>query len=60
MDEKTIAMSIIANSGNSRSYTLEALEYLKDRQFDKAKDLLRLSEEALLLVKKDHTNLLVF
>lgn len=60
MDEKAIAIKIIADSGNSRSYSLEALACLKEKQYDKAKELLKLSEEALLSAKKEHTELLVY
>lgn len=59
MNDKELAVAIIADSGNSKSYSLEALECMKKRNFEEAEELLRKSDEALLSAHKKHTELLV-
>ena len=59
MNPQDLAVSIIADSGDSRSYSLEALECIKREEFNEANELLEKSDEALLKAHKTHTELLI-
>lgn len=58
MDVQTFAVSIIADSGDSKSYSLEAMECIKKGDLSKARELLQKADEALLRAHKTHTELL--
>ncbi|MCL2197634.1 MAG: PTS lactose/cellobiose transporter subunit IIA [Defluviitaleaceae bacterium] len=55
--EETV-VTMIANAGDSRSSSIEAIEYAKGGDFLKARDSLDHSEEALQKAHKAHTQLL--
>lgn len=62
MDENSavdvVSMSIIANSGDARSYAFHALEEAKIGNFAQAKELLAKSDQAATLAHKAQTDLL--
>lgn len=58
MDVQAVAVSIIANSGDSKSYSLEAMKCIKKGDLSKAQELIKKADEALLLAHKTHTELL--
>jgi len=49
---------IIANAGDSRSLSIEAVNYAKEGDFTKASEYLKMSEEALQKAHNAHTRLL--
>lgn len=53
-----VSMSIIANSGDARSFAFQALEEAKKGNFQKAEELLSESEAAANLAHKAQTELL--
>jgi len=53
-----IIVSMIANAGDSRSSSIEAINYAKEGEFAKARECLARSEEALEKAHKAHTRLL--
>ena len=54
-----IAFQIIANAGDSKSYSLEAIEDAENGEFDEAQDCLNKAEESLRVAHEVHTKLLV-
>lgn len=58
MDVQAFAVSIIADSGDSKSYSLEAMECIKKGEFSNARELIKKADEALLRAHKTHTELL--
>lgn len=58
MDVQSIALEIIAESGDSCSSSMEAIECMKDDHFDEAEELLKKAEESLLNAHRLHTDLL--
>ncbi|WP_316339382.1 PTS lactose/cellobiose transporter subunit IIA [Clostridium sp.] len=61
MDEENVlsSMTIIANSGDARSYAFRALEEAKAGNFKEAEEMLNKSQEAANLAHKAQTELLV-
>ena len=59
MDMETIAMQIIASAGDGKALAFEALEEAKAGNFEKARTLLKESEQASLGAHKAQTGLLV-
>lgn len=53
-----VSMTIIANSGDARSYAFQALEEAKTGNFDEADKLMKKSEESSTLAHKAQTELL--
>lgn len=53
-----VSMTIIANSGDARSYAFGALEAAKAGNFEEADELLKKSDEAATLAHKAQTDLL--
>ena len=51
-------MTIIANAGDSRNCSLEAIECAKLGNFEEANKLLKKAEDALLVSHRDHTVIL--
>ena len=58
MDMEISCMQMILHSGNSRGDSSEAIECLKEKQFDKATELLENAKSELLLAQKTHAELL--
>lgn len=58
MDMEISCMQMILHSGNSRGDSSEAIECLKEKQFDKATELLENAKSDLLLAQKTHAELL--
>ncbi|MBK1812201.1 PTS lactose/cellobiose transporter subunit IIA [Clostridium sp. YIM B02505] len=60
MDEENdlVSMTIIANSGDARSFAFQALEEAKAGNFEKAEELLAKSDAAATLAHKAQTELL--
>jgi PTS system cellobiose-specific IIA component len=54
MDMEISCMQMILHSGNSRGDSSEAIECLKEKQFDKATELLENAKSELLLAQKTH------
>lgn len=59
MNANQSAVIIIANAGDSRSSSLEALAAAGERNYQEAEKLLKDAEEKLLVAHNEHTNLLV-
>lgn len=59
MDLNQVACMIIANAGDSKSYSLAAIEAAKHGEFEEAEILLKKSSEALLKSHEAHTNILI-
>ena len=61
MDEQSVlsSMTIIANSGDARSYAFRALEAAKKGEIEECNELISKSEEAANLAHKAQTELLV-
>jgi len=59
LNTENIAMELIANSGEARALAFSALQEAKLGQLDKAKALLKQSEESSLRAHKAQTGLLV-
>ena len=53
-----VSMSIIANSGDARSYAFGELEAAKSGDFAKAKELMQQSKQSATLAHKAQTDLL--
>lgn len=53
MDMEISCMQMILHSGNSRGDSSEAIECLKEKQFDKATELLENAKSELLLAQKN-------
>lgn len=53
-----MSMTIIANSGDARSYAFGALEAAKAGNFDEADDLMKKSDESANIAHKAQTELL--
>ena len=58
-DNSEIAMTLIAYSGESRTYAFQALEAAKKRDYEKAKEYIGKSEESSIKAHKAQTDLLV-
>ena len=59
MDIDQIAVTIIANAGDSKSCSMEAIEAARLGDFKKADELLKQSDDALAKAHKAHTEILV-
>ncbi|MHC5248526.1 PTS lactose/cellobiose transporter subunit IIA [Enterococcus sp. LJL120] len=53
------SMTIIANSGDGRSYAFRALEAAKKGDFEQSDELIKKAEESIRLAHKGQTELLV-
>ena len=49
MDIETIAMELVGNAGEARSLAFEALAQAKNRNFEKAKELLEELKQVFIL-----------
>lgn len=58
MDITKTAMTVIANAGSSRSYSLEALQKAEEGNFEEANELLKQADQALLEAHRTHSDLL--
>lgn len=58
MNTETVAMTIIAHSGDARTMAFQALEEAKDGNYETAKELMKQSEESALLAHRAQTELL--
>lgn len=58
MNTETMAMTIIAYSGDARTLAFRALEEAKSGNYEEAKDLLKESNEAAMQAHKAQTELL--
>lgn len=59
MDINQVACMIIANAGDSKSYSMAAIEAARNGAFKEAEDLLVKSNEALLKSHEAHTQILI-
>lgn len=59
LDINNISMLVIANAGDSTSYSMEAIKVARDGNFDESKNLLEKSKEALHKAHEIHTQILV-
>lgn len=50
--------TVVANAGESRSYSLEAIEFAKAGDFEKAEETMKKANEALILSHDAHTSIL--
>lgn len=53
-----IVLNLIVNSGDARSYAMEAIHAAKQGEFDRAKELLKNCDEALITAHSTQTNLI--
>jgi PTS system cellobiose-specific IIA component len=60
LDTDKLAVKIIAYAGDSKSYSMEAIEAARSGDFSKAGELLKKSSESLTEAHKYHTELLVY
>ena len=58
MDIETIAMELVGNAGEARSLAFEALAQAKNKNFEKAKELLEESKQASLKAHHIQTDLI--
>lgn len=58
MDIETIAMELVGNAGEARSLAFEALAQAKNKNFEKAKELLKESKQASLKAHHIQTDLI--
>lgn len=58
MNSETVAMTIIAHSGDARTMAFQALEEAKKGNYVEAKELLEKSEASAILAHKAQTELL--
>lgn len=58
MDQETIALNLISNSGNARSLSFEALQKAREGEYEEAKKLLKKAEESSILAHKAQTELI--
>lgn len=58
MNTETVAMTIIAHSGDARTLAFRALEQAKAKHYDEARDLMKQSEAAALQAHMTQTELL--
>ena len=58
-DNSEIAMTLIAYSGESRTFAFQALEAAKQRDYEVASEYIRKSEESSIKAHKAQTDLLV-
>ena len=58
MDIEVSCMQMILHSGNARGDAYEAIDDIKNKEFDKAKDLLDNAKKELLMAQKQHAELL--
>lgn len=59
MNLESIAVNIIANAGESKSFSLTAVDTAKTGKIAEAKELLKQANEALIAAHQEHTALLV-
>lgn len=62
IDEKGlefVAMTIIANAGDARSYAFQALQKARAKDFDKADELIKKSDESAKLAHQAQTDVMV-
>ncbi|WP_040210924.1 PTS lactose/cellobiose transporter subunit IIA [Clostridium polynesiense] len=59
MNTETIAMTLIAHSGDARTFAFQALQAAKKHDFEEADRLMEESENASVLAHKGQTDLLV-
>jgi PTS system cellobiose-specific IIA component len=59
LDLEKIAVAIIANAGDSTSFSMEAIKAARDGKFDEARELLVKSKEALQKAHEVHTKVLI-
>lgn len=57
-ENEKISMSIIANSGDAKSYAFAALDKAKCAQFDECDQLIEKSENCLIKAHQAHTQVL--
>lgn len=58
MSFENIIFGLIANSGEARSYAMEALKEARKSNFEKAREYIEAAEEKLLLAHKTQTELI--
>lgn len=58
MDIEVSCMQMILHSGNARADAYEAIDNVKNKEFDKAKELIENAKNELLLSQKTHAELL--
>lgn len=58
MDIEVSCMQMILHSGNARADAYEAIDNVKNKEFDQAKELLDNAKKELLLSQKTHAELL--
>ena len=58
MDLETIAVNIIANAGESKSFSLSSVDMAKSGNIA-TKELLKQANDALIIAHKEHTSILV-
>lgn len=58
MDIEVSCMQMILHSGNARADAYEAIDNVKNKEFDKSKELIENAKKELLLSQKTHAELL--
>ena len=59
MEVTQTAMTIIAEAGSSRSYSLEALSAIEEGRFDDAEELLKQADDSLIKAHRSHSEFLI-
>lgn len=58
MGFENIIFELITNSGEARSYAMEALREARNENFEKAEEMIKEAEEKLLIAHKSQTELI--
>lgn len=58
MGFENIIFGLITNSGEARSYAMEALREARNENFEKAEEMIKEAEEKLLIAHKSQTELI--
>ncbi|WP_202709542.1 PTS lactose/cellobiose transporter subunit IIA [Sporosalibacterium faouarense] len=58
MEFESIVLNIITKSGSARSSAMEAIQYAKNNESEKAKESIRAAEENIALAHKEQTMLI--
>lgn len=58
MDSLEVAMGLIAGAGDSRSYSMEAIEFAKEGNFTQARESIKKSAEAMVETHEIQTQLI--
>lgn len=53
-----VSMQVILNAGDAREYNMSALKYIEEGNFEKAKEMMKLSKEKITIAHRSQTGML--